>query len=185
MASGQTDAWLTVNRPYFSFKYPAGWRFDQKTTGGGAIDSAVEPGQQRAIMVSFQPGFSNKPGILNQCASIDDYIEGYYQAMFLPLATGTGQYPYTTVTHDTVQPGSLGGRATRISVVHMEAYQNPVTHLTWVEAVPRVDGIYLVSYMHPSEPMAVSETFRKRVFRSVVFKSKPLAGDAYCNYLGK
>jgi hypothetical protein len=185
ISQAQDREWKTVKRPYFSFNYPSGWQLDEKTPQDGLIVSAVELGSQHAIMVAFQRGLVNKPDILNQCATLQEYLDGYYQVMFGRLDNGNRTYPFTSVTHDLAKPAWLGGLGYQVSIVYEQAYQNPVTHLAWVEVIPRADGFYTVSYYHPSEPMEVSEPFRMKFFDSIVFASKPLDRNANCNYLGK
>lgn len=185
VASGQNNQWEQIDRPDFSFSYPAGWRITEfsDSTYSGAKANDVTGRQEMGIL--FRRGFNNSPDILNQCASVDKILDSYYQDNFSRFATGTNQYPYTTVTHDDFKPGLLGGKSTWVSIVHVEAYKNPVTIETWVNAVPRATGIYIVSYQHPSEPMQVSEPLRQAFAKSIVFKAKPLDRKAYCNYLGQ
>ena len=97
------------------------------------------------------------------------------------MATGAGQYPYTTVTHDDFKPGWAGGKSTWVTVVHVEAYQKPVTLEFWIDAVPRQGGIYTLMHRHASEPMGDSEPFRQQFINSVVLKANPLDKSAYCN----
>jgi hypothetical protein len=186
-SQAQDRDWNAVKRPYFSFSYPSGWQLNDITPGNwiGLIVKAEEPGGHHSIVVSFERGLVNRPSTLNQCATLDEYLEGYYKEIFGRLDPGNRFYPFTAVTHDDIRPGWLGGRGYQVSIVYQQAYQNPVTHLAWVEVIPRADGFYLISYYHPSEPMEVSEPFRKKLFGTIVFASKPLDRNAYCNYLGK
>jgi hypothetical protein len=170
-----------VGQPSFSFAYPAGWKVNvQNQNSASASDSVT----QRGISVVFLPGVPNTATTFNQCASASDILTDYYQKNFAPLATSTAQYPYTTVTYDGIQPGQLGGVSTWISVVYSQAYQLPVSQLTYVNVLPREGGMYIVQYQHPSEPEAVSEPIRQSFLTSIVFKSGPLDKNAYCNYLG-
>jgi hypothetical protein len=174
--ASQGDAWKTYTNADFSISYPGSWRASTEARKF----TAIEPGDPRRFLsIEFRPGFENKPGILNQCASTDELLKWIYDTVYAPRDSGNRQYPYTDVTHDDIKPGWLGGRDTT------EAWQLPSTQLAYVEVVPRVGGAYIVTDSRPSEAMEVHEPFRRKVFSSIVFKSQPLDGKAYCNYLGR
>ena len=181
----QSSNWTSLDRQSFTFLYPPGWQVQEESKNSFDSDYVNDPASPRMVGMMFHRGVENHPNLLNQCAGVDEYIDHFYQATFAPMATGTHQYPYTTVTHDDYKPGWMGGRSTWITVVHVEAYQPPATVEYWVNVVPRQGGFYTIVYRHPSEPMQISESFRQRFLQGIVLKAPPLGKDAYCNYLGK
>lgn len=186
VAYAQQNQWLGFDSPDFSFQYPAGWALDKGVdANGNSRAQADDANNWYSIGVAFTPGFVNKADTFNQCASVDAYLNDVYKNSFEPLATGTGQYPYTTVTRDDFKPGWLGGKSVYITIVHVEKWQKPVSLIVYINAIPRQGGLYTVSFKHPSEAMGNSEPFRQAFFRSIMFKSPALERNAYCNYLGK
>lgn len=175
-------AWKMYQSRDFSISYPGNWTVSTETQKFTATDP-LDTG--RSISIEWRPGVENKRGILNQCASIDELLTWFYKRNYESLDSGRRQYPFTSVTHDDFQPGRLGGQSTNVSIVYQAAYQLPVTRLVNVQVVPRAGGAYIVTDSHRSEPMQVHEPFRLSVFKSIVFKSQPLDGKAYCNYLGR
>ena len=180
--SGQGGAWKTYANADFSISYPGAWRASTEARKFTTVD----PGDaRRFISIEFRPGFENKPGILNQCASTDQLLQWIYETVYYSRDSGNRQYPFHAVTKDDSQPGWLGGRATTVTDVYQEKWQPPSTQVVYLEVVPRAGGAYVVTDSRPSEAMGVHEPFRRRVFDSIILKSGPLSGKAYCNYLGR
>jgi hypothetical protein len=64
-------AWKTYKSRDFSISYPGSWTVSTKTRKFTATD----PGETgRSISIEWRPGVENKSGILNQCASIDEFF---------------------------------------------------------------------------------------------------------------
>jgi hypothetical protein len=185
LLAAQEERWAAADDSNFSFEYPDNWQAKRNAVEGFSEITITDSSGTPRLAVSFDPEFTNQKGILNQCASVDEFLTKIYETRFAPYATGTGQYPYTTVTHDDFKPGQLGGKSTYVTITHVEAYQKPLSVNYYLNAVPRSGGIYLVSWGHPSEPMSVSEPFRQRFLQSIKFKAPPLSSNSYCNYLGK
>ena len=153
------------------------------SAGVGFIEFvATDPSSQYKLAVAFDAGFVNQKGILNQCESVDAYLDAVYQARFARYETGKGQYPYTSVTNDGFQPGFLGGKSTTVTISNVEAYQKPYTNVIYMNAVPREGGIYLATFAHPSEAMETSEPVRRHFLHSIWFSAGARDEKAYCNY---
>ena len=60
-----------------------------------------------------------------------------------------------------------------------------VTTEVWLDAVPRKGGLYLIYYLYPGVESGTAQQFKQEFTNAFVFESKPLASDAYCNYLGQ
>jgi hypothetical protein len=178
-----TGAANSVNEPYFSFSYAAGWKVSVQNDNSV---SAADVITQRSVAVIFLPGVPNTSTTFVQCASESDVLLNYYNTNFLPLATNPDGFPNTTVTYELFTPGQLGGISTWISVNKVDANGYPAgSQLTYVEVVPKEEGAYIVQYQHQSEPEDVSEPIRQAFLKSIVLKASPLDKNAYCNYLGK
>lgn len=181
----QADVWQVARDSNFSFEYPSGWKLQRNANGRLTEIQATSPDSIYTLAVSFESGLTNQAGILNQCATVDEYLQFYYDERYSkPFDTGTGQYPYTTVTNDGFQPGFLGGKSTYVTINHVEKWQQPVSWVYYMTAIPRSGGFYLATYGHPSEPMQVSQYYQQRFLRSIKFTAPNLDVNAKCNYLG-
>jgi hypothetical protein len=98
------------------------------------------------------------------------------------LEKNVGQYPNTTTTYEP-NIGFLGGVEIQVHVVSTPTASGPNFNL-WLNAVPHVDGLYLVGYLHPGDRFDIWVQARKEFTDTVFFKSADSPPTAACNYKG-